>query len=255
MADPESRYEAWKHMRPSPKGKSAYAAASAAGASNTGARETKAPPPEPRPNSRPTTRSASQRHKAEASFGTRRATGYVPRSPAGDEPPAGSTNNYSTTRMHTSIFNDISASARRTRRTPSNADATKMFRDSFLDSRQSTPYQTHGGEKLNPFAGAANLGRAKSTRDGSRKDDCESESTPKVHRRSSSMPEEPESHAAHTSDDERSRRGQDENPGPFSEHSSPSPSPSRFSQRYKPSQKAASATDTHSSTSPNGAAG
>jgi len=181
QGDPSSRYRAWENMRASAKAKASATFAKTAGTSNAnaGAEPTRPKPP-------PT---AFQRQKAEASFGARKS-GFAPKSPAGDEPPV-SSSNYSTTRMHTNMFNDISADARRARRASSNAGPTDMFRDSFLDPRQSTPYQTRGGEKLNPFDGV-NLGRAKSTRENPRAKDDDSGAAANAHRRSSSAPGDPD---------------------------------------------------------------
>jgi hypothetical protein len=147
----------------------------------------------PKPaESQSTARSQAQRQKAEASFGTRRK-GFVPGSSAGDEP----SNNNFTTKLHTSLFDDASstASSQRTRQESSNLDPlSRQFRGTFLDPRLSTPYQTHGGEKTNPFDGV-NLSRAKSVRGDFRKFDsshADLPTSPLSRQRSASVPDESE---------------------------------------------------------------
>ncbi|KAI1768794.1 hypothetical protein GGR53DRAFT_353579 [Hypoxylon sp. FL1150] len=115
-------------------------------------------------------RTASQQQKAQASFGNRR-TGYVPHSPGlGDEPSVPS-NNYFTTRTHSSLFDGVTpdattsnaqTSARPT--TPVAADPLAQFKEKFWDERQSTPYQTPGGEKTSLFDDGPAIGRTSSTR-------------------------------------------------------------------------------------------
>lgn len=221
--DPERRYEAWKNMRPSPsKGRSSQPGGGGSTSTST-ARETRPPPPPPPPPRAPP--SASQRQKTEASFGARRS-GFAPKSPVGDEPQAANTSNYSTTRTHTSLFDEMPAGARRPRRASASVEKTNMFRDSFMETRQSTPYQSRGGERLNPFDGVANLGRAKSTREGYRRSDDEPDSPSKSHRRSSSVPDGSENSAQ--TDGQRTPQGSDTS-------SANRPSNSRFGERYKPS--------------------
>jgi len=183
--DPGSRYKAWESMRPSARAQPTASATSAKTPGTSGASANPAPTkPKPPP------RTAFQRQKADASFGARKS-GFAPKSPGGDEPSVPSSNYASSTRMHTNMFNDMSANARRARRASSNAGPADMFRDSFLDPRQSTPYQTRGGEKLNPFDGT-NLGRAKSTRESPRGKDGDTNATANSHRRSSSAPGDPD---------------------------------------------------------------
>lgn len=121
-------------------------------------------------------RTASQKQKAEAAFGTRK-TGYVPNSPGlGDEPPVTS-KNYFTTR-HTDIFEQASTGAPEaspSRNGPPRAqpdapipDPLARFRDSYMDKRQSSPYHTTGGEKIRLDEGIG-LGRTASTRTPPRK--------------------------------------------------------------------------------------
>lgn len=112
----------------------------------------------------------------------------MPESP-GDEPSVTS-NNYFTTRTHTNLFNETSSAARARRRVPSDAkhDST------FTDMRQSTPYQTHGGEKFDPWNGASNIGRSRSTREPNRRSDDDEEeeasANANTRQRSASVPDD-----------------------------------------------------------------
>lgn len=116
--------------------------------------------------------------------------GYVPESP-GDEPSVAS-NNYFTTRSHTNLFNETSTATRARRRAPSDAN-----RDGALnESRQSTPYQTQGGEKFDPWSGASNISRSRSTREQNRRaydDDEQAHASPR--HRSASVPDDSDSSA------------------------------------------------------------
>ncbi|KAK1641016.1 hypothetical protein BDP81DRAFT_126233 [Colletotrichum phormii] len=143
--DPEAKRNAW-HAFENMKGR----------ASQSQPKPTKAP----ETPKRPVPRTPSQKQRAEASFG--RKPGYTPHSPVpADEPPVNSSN-YSTSSRHTNIFAD---NARR-QQEAGVPDPLAQFRDNS-DSRQSTPYMSHGGEKLNPFDGIS-VGRAKSTRESPR---------------------------------------------------------------------------------------
>lgn len=157
----KAHYDAWRNMR-----------------SNANANTPRKPPPTPgRPptssardskasDSEGIPRTASQKQKAQASFGnTARRTGFTPRSPGlGDEPPV-SNNNYFTTRKSTNIFPDEPAqTTSQSRRTSAVPDPLAQFRD--MDGRHSSPYATPGGEKTSLFGDGLN--RARSTRDSSR---------------------------------------------------------------------------------------
>lgn len=91
--------------------------------------------------------------------------GYAPQSPSGDEP-AVAGNNYFTTRVNSNRFSETTSAARTRRREPSNPMPPSDVRDgTFMDTRQRTPYMSHGGEKLDPFQGAAGINRSRSTRE------------------------------------------------------------------------------------------
>lgn len=155
----EETWKAWEEMRPGTKAKATAGQASASGAS---ARASSAPKPSAAP---PPVPPRSPQKQAKGSFGHRVSRGYTPQSPSGDEPSVAG-NNYFTTRTHTNLFSDTSSAARARRREPSNPTPTSEFRDStFMDTRQRTPYMSHGGEKLDPFQGAANINRSRSTRE------------------------------------------------------------------------------------------
>ncbi|TDZ35321.1 DnaJ-related protein rsp1 [Colletotrichum spinosum] len=145
QSDPEAKRSAW-HAFESMKSKG-----------NQSQPKTKAETP-PEPPKRPVPRTPSQKQRAEASFG--RKSGYVPHSPAPmDEPPVNASN-YSTTNRHSNIFSENS-------HRQGVPDPLAQFREAYTDSRQSTPYSAHGGEKTNPFDGVP-LGRAKSNRESPR---------------------------------------------------------------------------------------
>lgn len=146
--DPEARRNAWQafeSMRPSSQGKSA-------------ASQAKRPVPPPRPtetaNTRPVPRTPGQKQKAEAAFGARKS-GYAPHSPVPGDEPSVSSSGYATNR-HT-------YDASSTTREPI-PDPLAQFRDKFGDNRQSTPYHSGAGEKVDPFDSVP-LSRAKSTRE------------------------------------------------------------------------------------------
>ncbi|KAJ5016042.1 hypothetical protein K4K57_012247 [Colletotrichum sp. SAR 10_99] len=142
QSDPEAKRNAW-HAFENMRGKASQSQP-----------KPKNEPPEP--PKRPVPRTPSQKQRAEAAFGARKG-GYVPHSPVpGDEPPVNASN-YSTTNRHSNIFAD---NARR----QGVPDPLAQFREGYADSRQSTPYSSHGGEKTNPFDGVP-IGRAKSTRE------------------------------------------------------------------------------------------
>ncbi|KAH7160784.1 hypothetical protein EDB81DRAFT_642364 [Dactylonectria macrodidyma] len=135
------------------------------GPSQASAKPAEQPRPTPPP---PPPRTESARQRAQASFGSRRA-GYHPRSAMhGDEPPVTSSNY--TSRPAPERFAPDGPNPGRPGPMPM-PDPLSQFRDrdSSADTRQSTPYSKHGGEKTNPFDGVP-LGRTKSTRETSRQD-------------------------------------------------------------------------------------
>lgn len=151
-----------------------------------------APPPPPR--------SESARQKAQASFGSRKG-GFQPRSGMmGDEPPVTS-NNY-TRRPDTERYAYGTPEPKQPEPTQPEPkqppppprpvpDPLRQFREQStpFDSRQSTPYSAHIGERTNPFDGIP-LNRAKSTRETNRRDDTSSdeEETASFRQRSASAP-------------------------------------------------------------------
>ncbi|KAF7557340.1 hypothetical protein G7046_g6065 [Stylonectria norvegica] len=147
------------------------------------AREHRPPPPPPPP------RTESARQRAEASFGARKS-GFHPRSAApGDEPPV--TNHNYTSRPSSERYAQYTQDAGQSSSTPM-PDPLGQFRDpdSFADPRQSTPYQTHGGEKTDPFDGTP-ISRARSSDKFSRQDGTSSSSDdgPSARQRSASVPQ------------------------------------------------------------------
>ncbi|RYP71413.1 hypothetical protein DL771_004780 [Monosporascus sp. 5C6A] len=171
--DPRDHYTAWQSMRPNGRGK--QNPPPTPGRAPTSAARDKRPEPPKRPEPTPVPpRTASQRQKAEASFGARRS-GYVPRSPGlGDEPPVTS-KNYFTTRTHSHLFTETpegSSScneASQSHSTSTIPDPLAKFRETYMDVRQSSPYHTVGGEKTRLFEGGPGLDRTTSTRTPPRK--------------------------------------------------------------------------------------
>lgn len=164
-AKPESAYDhlkAWDRMRSA--GQKAAHAASSAAAAATG----KSPRPESKPKPPPPPpRTAYQARQQEASFGTRKPTGFAPTSPLGDEPPV---KNHHYTHIHTNLFEQTASNLKKekSRATESPVDLSEQFGETFLDNRQRTPYASHVRERTNPFEGAS-AARAKSVRDTSRR--------------------------------------------------------------------------------------
>ncbi|EPE09890.1 hypothetical protein F503_04985 [Ophiostoma piceae UAMH 11346] len=232
--DYESRYSAWQNMRPKHQAapgqsaSAAYAAANAGTKPSTGANtrrkasaatggasaasssQSMPPPPPPR--------TASQRQKADASFGTRRNPGFVPSSPMGDEPPAASTSNYFTQRPHpTRAYEQPepprtpAAAGRDSRESRDGRDSRSRngSDESLFDGRQSTPYQTHGGEKFSLFddVPVSDLHRAKSHRAAN------GQARPEPRRRSSSLPDESDNAAKATSSRKQERTSNGETAG------------------------------------------
>lgn len=182
-ASAKANYDAWNNMRAGSQRKTNIPPPTPGRPPTSATRDSRASEPEG------VHRSASQRQKAQASFGsTSRRTGYTPRSPGlGDEPPVAS-NNYFTTRTHTNIFNDASASTAHSHRASAVPDPLAQFRDNVTDERQSTPYSTPGGEKTKLHDGPS-LSRTNSTRQPTR--NMSSEDTfpfPRQRPRSSSTP-------------------------------------------------------------------
>lgn len=184
-ASAKAHYDAWTNMR-----------------SNNNANAPRKPPPTPgRPPTSATReskttdsegipRTASQKQKAQASFGnSARRTGFTPRSPGlGDEPPV-TNNNYSTTRTRPNIFPDDAAStAQQNRHASAMPDPLAQFRESIDLNRHSSPYATPGGEKTSLFGDGLN--RAKSTRETGRTPDNQdaAPSFPFPRQRSNSTP-------------------------------------------------------------------
>lgn len=121
----------------------------------------------------------------------------------GDEPPVAS-NNYTSRRPESERYTYAAPESKQPepkkpeppKQPPRPAaepvpDPLRQFREQSntpFDSRQSTPYSVHIGEKTNPFDGIP-LGRAKSTRESTRRDSTSSEEEEMSYRqRSASAP-------------------------------------------------------------------
>jgi hypothetical protein len=117
--------------------------------------------PEPPPPVPPRTESARQR--AEASFGNRKSSGYYPQSTANGDEPYATNSNYQS-RGEPRVSQPSATSKTTSEPMP---DPLSQFREEAnVDPRQSSPYTSQGGEKLNPFEGAIPT-RSKSTRESS----------------------------------------------------------------------------------------
>jgi hypothetical protein len=117
-------------------------------------------------------RTAYQKQKAQAAFGTSKKTGFTPSAPGvADEPPV-TNKNYFTTRTHSFFGPDPASNTTQADAEPAprdydgtaTADPLGQFKEKFMDERQSTPYHTPGGEKTSLFDRATGLGRSASTR-------------------------------------------------------------------------------------------
>lgn len=188
----DATWKAWEGMRPQNKATGQSTAAGTSSRTPSGSRSASAAKPPPVPPRAP----PPPQKQPEGAFGTstRASRGYVPQSPGGDEPPV-SNNNYFTTRIHTNVFPSTSAAARNRRRAPSAAgpsDADSGGDSTSPDPRQSTPYQTQGGEKFDSWGGASNVGRSRSTRETNRQSYYEERDTPpaSTRQRSASNPDD-----------------------------------------------------------------
>lgn len=187
----DATWKAWEGMRPQNKATGQAAASGASSRNTSSSRSASAAKPPPVPP-----RAPPPQKQPEGAFGnsTRASRGYVPQSPSGDEPPV-SNNNYFTTRIHSNVFPATSATARNRRRAPSGTGPDVESSDSTSpDPRLSTPYQTQGGEKFDPWDDTNNLGRSRSTRESNRQS-YHGESganTAGTRHRSASNPDEPD---------------------------------------------------------------
>ncbi|KAI1327158.1 hypothetical protein F5Y16DRAFT_205266 [Xylariaceae sp. FL0255] len=116
------------------------------------------PPPNP---TAPQT--AYQKQKAQASFGTSKKAGFVPRSANLADEPQVTSKNYTTHRTHSRMYTESeeeypAESSTTSRDVPPVADPLAQFRE-----KVSTPYATPGGEKTNLFDSFAGLGLGRST--------------------------------------------------------------------------------------------
>ncbi|KAK4202814.1 hypothetical protein QBC40DRAFT_37384 [Triangularia verruculosa] len=170
----QSKSEAWERSRAS-NPQSAYSA-------------TRPVPPRPK-DVPPTPRSAAQERRQQAAFGgnTTRKTGFTPSSPTGDEPPVRN-HHYNTYTASGSTATADATPANKPRPASEFVDPlAQQFGDTFLDSRQSTPYATNVGEKTNPFEPLNNVNRAKSMKDNARRFPTEVPPAPPNRQRSASV--------------------------------------------------------------------
>lgn len=165
---------AWDRMRSS---------STRGGHFTSGAAPTRPVPPQPQTKTTPQPpppppRTAAQARRAEAAFGTKK-TGFAPTSQMGDEPPV-KNQHYNTNNLHSNLFEETAANVKKSRPGSSFIDPlADQLGDTFLDSRQRTPYASHHvGEKTNPFEGAS-VNRAKSVRESwQRYQESDDEATP-----------------------------------------------------------------------------
>lgn len=227
MADATDNLRAWDRMRTH--------SASAKANQSAGPSPAKSQPPPPPP------RTASQARRQEAAFGSpTRKTGYAPKSPlGGDEPPVTNKNGY--TNMHSRMFEETAANARRPRPDSGFADPLSgQFGDNYSDNRQRTPYASHIGEKTNPFEGVG-VNRAKSAREAFRGQSDDSDTPPARPRRQRS---------ASVDESDRFKKPNDK-----TAHSGASESPrqqSRASARYSPHGTGATSAPSTATFAPSG---
>jgi curved DNA-binding protein CbpA len=182
----KNTYEAWEHMRnqrnaegvrPGP-GRTWKAPQAVPNDYPKSGREESnsfrhAPPPRPKPGYdefRAGAAPGSSSHRRAQSSSATNRKGFMPNTPGGDEGPApkGAYSGYSKKP-------NVPPPPPRDPESMKNAvpDPLREFReraDPTFEPRLSTPYATHGGEKLNPFE-TANFNRSKSTRERSDKFD------------------------------------------------------------------------------------
>ncbi|KAE8447783.1 hypothetical protein EG329_010177 [Mollisiaceae sp. DMI_Dod_QoI] len=154
----------WKAPQPPPRG-----------TPTSGREESNAqfhgPPPKARPGYDEFREPNGSHGRSQSTNATSRK-GFMPNTPGGDEPPA-PRGAYSTQRDKPTVAPEPPP-----RRPPPSterpstgrSDPLKQFREesATMEPRVSTPYATHGGEKLNPFeSAAAGVNRSKSTRERS----------------------------------------------------------------------------------------
>lgn len=147
----------------------------AAGKKKAQPRPDEPPPPPPR------TSAAKQR--AEASFGNRKPSNSSRPAASAEVPPTGS--GTSRPRPNTEYFE-----TNKTQQSRPVPDPLSQFREQtgYTDSRQSTPYTSHGGEKFNTFDGVPQ--RTKSGRENQH-GQSSSHGDQQDRSRSSSMPRQP----------------------------------------------------------------
>lgn len=181
---PEARkktYEAWEDLRHTSKGDTGPGKSWKApqppprGTPQSGREESNArthpPPPKVRPGF-DEFREPNSPHRRSQSTNAGNRKGFMPATPGGDEPaaPMGA---YFTERNKPAVAPDIPPREPISRQYPPSSskpipDPLKLFRQQKPmmgnEPRISTPYQTHGGEKFNPFE-SSNMNRSKSTRE------------------------------------------------------------------------------------------
>ncbi|KAI0421193.1 hypothetical protein F5X98DRAFT_361454 [Xylaria grammica] len=162
-----SNADAWDYIRPNSTRRNTQARPATPGRAPPGKAPTSANH-DPRPGPAPVPpRTAYQKQKQEAAFGTSKKTGFTPRSPnLADEPPV-TNKNYFTNRTHSNLFTEPDAMPEASAHTAENtaaADPFAQFKDHFMDNRQRTPYHTPGGERTSLFDSNPGLGRSTSTR-------------------------------------------------------------------------------------------
>lgn len=180
-----SQWQAWDNIRAGSKNRPNAASQSTGGGASARAASGSRPPPPPPP----VPPRAPAQKQPKGSFGARvQRGGYVPESP-GDEPSV-TKDNYFTTRTHSNLFNETSTAARARRRAPPSPPTNAEDDSAFTDMRQSTPYQTQGGERFDPWNGASNIGRSRSTRESNRRSYDSEGNTPAAspRQRSASIP-------------------------------------------------------------------
>lgn len=108
----------------------------------------------------------SSPHRRAQSTSAQHRKGFMPNTPGGDEP-AAPRNAYFTQRNKSAQAPEAPPRNNPPQPPPTPVDPLRQFREKAnmpYEPRLSTPYATHGGEKLNPFD-SSNMNRSKSTRE------------------------------------------------------------------------------------------
>ncbi|KAI0967060.1 hypothetical protein F4678DRAFT_465864 [Xylaria arbuscula] len=167
----KSNAEAWDHIRPGASRRNTQTRPATPGRAPPGRAPTSAtrdtrPGPAPVPP-----RTAYQKQKQDAAFGTTKKAGFTSRPSQVADEPSVTNKNYFTNRTHSNLFTEPEPTAEASSHDTGASAAPDpfahlrdQFADNFTDNRKSTPYHTPGGERTSLFDSSSGLGRSTSTR-------------------------------------------------------------------------------------------